>query len=63
MLTVKIIQAVEPSNRTVYLSSYDIQLVKDIRDKIGKVSAVKVFRLMTKCSLKEAVDYVNGMEG
>lgn len=61
MLNVKIIKS-EPNKVTeAWLHENDIQLVKEIYHKIGYVQSIKVFRLMVKCSLIDAKNYVDNL--
>jgi ribosomal protein L7/L12 len=48
--------------RHVNLLDTDVAMLKDIRDKVGLIQAIKVCRLLIKdCGLKDAMDYVRGL--
>lgn len=59
-----IIKEIVPSDPEliVTLWSTDVKMLKDIRDKVGLVAAVKVCRLLAKgASLKDAMNYVRSL--
>lgn len=62
MLNVKIIKSEPEKVINVTLHENDLKLVKEIRDKIGLVQSIKVFRLMAGCSLVDAKNYVEGID-
>lgn len=62
MLNVKIIKNEPNKVLNVTIHENDLKLIKDIRDKIGLVQAIKVFRWMAQCSLIDAKNYVEGMD-
>lgn len=63
MLIVDVISTVKTEpDLIVRLLDVDVRMVKDIRDKVGLVPAIKVLRLLAKgCGLRDAMDYVKGL--
>lgn len=57
MLNVKVIKSEPDKVINVTLHENDLKLVKEIRDKIGLVQSIKVFRLMANCTLLDAKNY------
>lgn len=39
----------------------DAELIKEIAAKVGPIQAMKVTRWLTKCSLRTAKDFVDGL--
>ncbi len=63
MLTVHVTKSEPIKPVEVWLHENDLNLVKEIYHKLGYVQSIKVFRLMAKCSLTDAKNYVDEMMG
>lgn len=60
-MTITIKQSPKPDDKPIEVYSNDAALIKDIRDKCGLLSAIRVTRWLTKGDLKVCKDFVESL--